>query len=329
VDVTDLRNFVAVADQLHFTRAAKSLGISRQALSSSVTAIEAELGIELFDRAADSTQLTDDGRALLARALPELAAEALRDEQTRQEAASPPVLRLAFVPGVTIGKWTEAWQKRHPDIALSYYADADPDPITIMKAGGVDLSFVRLPIEKEGLSVIRLYSETAVVVAARGHPIAAFETVTLADLTGETVVDDPLVVSDAVELVAAGGGLLIVPQSLARMNARKDVVARPVTDVPATDIAIAWVTDALTPAMEEFVGIVRGRRAGSSRSGHAADGKADRATDATTDGTPGGKGSGSGKKPGAAPAKAAKRGPHPITRNRGAAQQRTRRRGSR
>ena len=133
-----------------------------------------------------------------------------------------------------------------------------------------DVAFVRLPVQRDGLNVIPLYSETAVVVVPKEHPTAAFDAVTLADLAGETRQDSHLAgdsdsLRDAVELVAAGVGVLVVPQSLARLHARKDLTYRPVTDAPATQIALAWPAERTTELVEEFVGVVRGRTAQSSR----------------------------------------------------------------
>jgi DNA-binding transcriptional LysR family regulator len=258
VDVTLLRHFVAVAEQLHFTRAAKSLGISRQSLSSSVKQLEADLGIELFDRSAESTTLSAEGEALLARSGPLLEEATRREEEAAALAVLPGTLSISFVPGVTLGKWTLAWESRHPANPLRVRPVEEDESVTVLRDGIADLSFVRLPIKDHGLSVIPLYKETAVVVVPKEHPIALFDEVTLADLVDEKVVRKPAIVADAVELVAAGVGVVLLPQSIARLHARKDVVARPVTDAVQTEIAI-------TPEMEEFIGIVRGRTAASSR----------------------------------------------------------------
>ncbi|HEV7951603.1 MAG TPA: LysR family transcriptional regulator [Glaciihabitans sp.] len=265
VDITLVTHFVAVAQQLHFTRAAKSLNISRQALSSSVKKLEAELGVELFDRSAEGTQLSEAGEKFLAESLPRLDEEEQRQQELAEAEAAPSSLSIGFVPGVTVGKWTSAWEERHPSVVLRVRPNTEAESVSVLRDGIADVSFVRLPIKRHGLSVIPLYQETPVVVVAKDHPIALFDEVTLADLAEEQVARDPSVVSDAVELVAAGVGVLVVPQSIARLHARKDVVARPITDAPVTEIAIAWLEDELTADIEEFVGIVRGRTAGSSR----------------------------------------------------------------
>ncbi|MCU1545082.1 MAG: LysR family transcriptional regulator [Homoserinimonas sp.] len=177
------------------------------------------------------------------------------------EASAP--FRIAFVPGVTITKWSRAWAERRPDRPLAFAPTAEHDQTAVLHEDLAEVSFVRLPINQDGLSVIRLYSEIPVVVAAKDHSIALSDSVTLADLAGETLRTEPL--EDAIDIVAAGAGVLTVPHSLARLHARKDLISRPVTDAPETEIAVAWVTAATNADIEEFVGIVRGRSAASSR----------------------------------------------------------------
>ncbi|MEA9985431.1 LysR substrate-binding domain-containing protein [Subtercola vilae] len=210
-----------------------------------------------------------------------------------------PPFRIAFAVGVTVTKWTRLWQERHPDVPLSVFR-SEPGLQTAVLGAGVadddviaevsaDVSFVRLPIDAEALSVINLYQEVQVVMVSRDHAVAAVDEVTVSDLADEHLLQNPDDVpewrdvaaelqdgsrrplrgiqslDDAVEQVAAGVGVVIVPQSLARMHTRKDVVYRPVTDVAETQIALAWVAGNPSPQVAEFIGIVRGRSATSSR----------------------------------------------------------------
>lgn len=180
------------------------------------------------------------------------------------------VFRIAFVPGVTLAKWTPIWAERRPAVPLEVIMTSEREQVEVLRDERADVSFVRLPVQREGLNVIPLYSETAVVVVPKEHPIAAVDTVTLADLEGEARQDpapdgDPDALRGAIELVAAGVGVLVLPQSIARLHARKDLTYRPVTDAPATEIALAWPAERTTELVEEFIGIVRGRTAQSSR----------------------------------------------------------------
>jgi DNA-binding transcriptional LysR family regulator len=179
-------------------------------------------------------------------------------------------LAIAFVPGVTLTKWTRAWAERRPDVPLTVTEISEAEQVTVLHDGSAELSFVRLPIAADGLHVIPLYREVAVAVAAKDHAIAAADSLTLEDLEGETVRTGSGFGPDDFDLVAAGVGILIVPHSIARLQSRKDLVSRPVTDAAETQIALAWRadpgSDLLASRIEEFVGIVRGRTAHSSRS---------------------------------------------------------------
>ncbi len=188
-----------------------------------------------------------------------------------------PALVVGFVPGVTVTKWTRIWAERHPGISLTVLPVDQPQQVSVVLDGTAQLSFVRLPINSDGLHVIPLYVERAVAVAAKDHLIAAADAVTRADLAHETINSAGTKHADreAFDLVAAGVGVLVVPQSIARLHGRKDVVVRPMTDGPETQIALVWRAEVggvgessgeLAELIAEFVGIVRGRTARSSRS---------------------------------------------------------------
>lgn len=170
---------------------------------------------------------------------------------------------VAFVLGVTPGKWARVWAERLPEHALELRPLSPAEAFAALDDGSVDAAFLRLPVEPEHLSAIPLYEEQPVVVAPKDHAIEALDSVTRADLAAETVLDQDW--AAAVELVAANVGVAVMPQSVARALSRKDVVARPVMDEPTTQIALVWPTAATTPLVDEFIGIVRGRTAQSSR----------------------------------------------------------------
>ncbi|NEM90117.1 LysR substrate-binding domain-containing protein [Galbitalea soli] len=221
-------------------------------------------------------------------------------------------LRVGFVPGVTVRKWTRAWVERHPLLPLDVRPVDQAEALAGLREGRLSLAFVRLPVERDGLSVIRLYGEVPVLVLPRDHEWGGRSSLTADEVAGLPAVAEVAAdgrVKDAVELVAAGVGSLRLPHSLARLHARKDVVAVPISDGIETDIAIAWSAEATTPEIEEFVGIVRGRTAGSSRSTLAAPAEASTAT----------RGSGAGAVP--------KRARPSTTPRPRAHQQRSRRRG--
>ncbi|TQJ86370.1 LysR family substrate-binding domain-containing protein [Streptomyces sp. SLBN-31] len=191
--------------------------------------------------------------------------------------------RLAYVPGTTPAKWVRIWNERLPGIPLALRPVAAAEAPDVLRAGEADAGLVRLPVDRTHFSAIPLYTETTVAVVPKDHVITAAEEITLADLADEVVfhpLDDvldwdappgepaferPATTEDAVELVAAGVGLLVVPQSLARLHHRKDLTYRPVTDAPQSSVALSWPEDATTELVEDFIGIVRGRTVNSSR----------------------------------------------------------------
>ncbi|MFF3444031.1 LysR family substrate-binding domain-containing protein [Streptosporangium sp. NPDC002721] len=191
--------------------------------------------------------------------------------------------RLAYVPGVTPAKWVNVWTERTPDVPVTLVAVPAAEAVGLLRNGGADAGFARLPIDRDGLSAIPLYTETTVVMVPKDHTVTAADEVSVADLADEEVfhpLDDtvewtvrpglpaftrPATTADAVELVAAGTGILLVPLSLARLHHRRDLTYRPVTDAPQSQVALAWPTDATTDLVEDFIGIVRGRTVNSSR----------------------------------------------------------------
>ena len=200
------------------------------------------------------------------------------------EPSDTTVFRLGYVPGVTPGKWARIWAERRPDVPLELITATTDEAVELIRTGAVDAAVIRLPIDRTGLHTIPLYTETTVAVVPKEHLVTATAEATVADLADEIVLrpqDDtlawpgdrpgrsaafaPATTAEAIELVAAGVGLLIVPQSLARLHHRRDLTYRPLTDAPGSGVGLAWPDTENTELMEEFIGIVRGRTVNSSR----------------------------------------------------------------
>ncbi|SFS03511.1 LysR substrate binding domain-containing protein [Agrococcus baldri] len=178
--------------------------------------------------------------------------------------------RLGGVPGVTPAKWLRVWRERVPGVPAVLVEVDEADAVAALVEGRADAVLARLPIAEEGLHIVRLYDELPVVVAAKGHPIVAFETVTSADLDGEPMLEQGgMSLAQLLETVATGAGLAVVPMSVARALGGAETRHRVVTDLPSTTIALAWLEAADSPLHQELIGIARGRRAGSSRGDRA------------------------------------------------------------
>lgn len=175
------------------------------------------------------------------------------------------------------------WNERLPDVPLTLVGVSAAEASDALRGREADAGLVRLPIDRTALSAIPLYTETTVVVVPKDHVMATVDEVSAAELAEDIVLhplDDtldwedrpgrpanerPATTADAVELVAAGVGLLVVPQSIARLHHRKDLTYRPVTDAPESRVALSWLEDETTDLVEEFIGIVRGRTVNSTR----------------------------------------------------------------
>ncbi|GAA4266575.1 LysR family transcriptional regulator substrate-binding protein [Frondihabitans peucedani] len=168
---------------------------------------------------------------------------------------------------MTLTKWLRVWNERHPATPLRISPIEGQDALAPLRDGAADVVFARLPIDGDGLHVIPLYEEQPVVVLPREHALAEADSLDLADLDGlaRLDLDHSLTPASAVEVVEAGAGVAVMPQSLARLHARKGVVARPLSGVDPTTIALVWPTDATTDDVSDFIGVVRGRTANSSR----------------------------------------------------------------
>jgi DNA-binding transcriptional LysR family regulator len=183
---------------------------------------------------------------------------------------------------VTPAKWVRIWNERMPDVPLALVSVTAAEAPDLLRSGGADAGFVRLPVDRTYFSAIPLYTETSVVVVPKGHLVTAADEVMVEDLADDVVlhphddildwerppgrpaVERPAATVDTVELVAAGAGLL-VPQSLARLYHRRDLTYRPVTDAPQSRVALSWPEEMTTEMVEDFVGIVRGRTVNSTR----------------------------------------------------------------
>ncbi|MCH6472268.1 LysR family substrate-binding domain-containing protein [Sinomonas terrae] len=191
-------------------------------------------------------------------------------------------LRVAFVAGVAPGKWFRRWEDRFPDVALASELVEDSEQLAVLREGRADIAFVRLPIDREGLHLIPLYEELPVVVAPKGHEIQAFEEVAFAEIEDELFEYDggP---SERLDLVEGGAGLAILPMSVVRHLNRPELRYRPVTGVPGYEVGVAWLRENESEAIQEFIGIVRGRSASSSRQASVQRGQQEAAQQRRTD----------------------------------------------
>lgn len=218
----------------------------------------------------------------------------------------PAPFRLGFVPGVNPAKWVRTWRARLT-VPLELVPLGTDDAGAAVRAGDVEAALVRRPVATHDgyeriLHAIPLYDELPVVVVGKEHELSLEDEVTLDALAAETVwhpLDDrfdwdalasgaepsavtgtppgvpgymrPAHAKEAVEIVASGVGVVVLPMSVARLHHRRDVVAVPLAGGPTSGVSLAWPALDGHPLCEELVGIVRGRSVNSSRGAAAHD----------------------------------------------------------
>lgn len=198
----------------------------------------------------------------------------------------PARLTLGSAEGVIPTKWARIWADRFPRTTLDIHHAGAIGGERAVREGAVDAAILRLPVSgtPSELHAITLYEEVPVVVFPKDHFLAAADEVLTTDLAGEALqqpvdgvvweidsapltVAPPPTTADAIQLVAAGAGVMVVPMSLARLHARKDLTYRPIADLPRTPVGLVWLAGSDNPLIEDLIGVLRGRTERSTRGG--------------------------------------------------------------
>ncbi|MGQ4483603.1 LysR family transcriptional regulator [Streptomyces sp. SAS_276] len=275
LDLRKLRYFVAVADQLHFGRAADELHIAQPVLSRQIRALEQDLGASLFTRDRHGVELTAAGRQLLADAGPLLASTQAIRRRVSAAAGGKRRLMVGFRAGVAVTPAARAFEKRHPDVVVDVQRIEGDDQAAMLLDGRIDVGYVRLPIDETGLRVTPLYAEPRVAVLSAGHRLAGKEQVTEADLADEPLVwhgepstqptKRPLPnagypvrgVDETLEHVAAGRGISFLARSASVFYSHPDVVYVPIPDLTPDQVCLAVAASHVSPVVEDFVAAAR------------------------------------------------------------------------
>ncbi|MFD0136265.1 LysR family transcriptional regulator [Streptomyces sp. NPDC003631] len=271
LDLRKLRYFVAVADQLHFGRAADELHIAQPALSRQIRALEQDLGASLFIRDRHGVELTDAGRQLLADAGPLLASTQAVRRRVSAAVGGKRRLMVGFRAGVAVTPAARAFEDRHPDVVVDVQRIEGDDQAAMLLDGRIDVGYVRLPIDEAGLRLTPLYTEPRVAVLPVGHRFAGKEEVTEADLAGEPLVwhGDPSTqptkrplpnagypvrgVDETLEHVAAGRGISFLARSASVFYSHPDVVYVPIPELAPERVCLAVAASQTSPVVLDFV----------------------------------------------------------------------------
>ena len=287
LDLRKLRYFVAVAEELHFGRAAERLYIAQPVLSRQIRKLEQELGIDLLLRTSRNVTLTSAGLQVLAESQSLLAAADATRRRIEDVASGEVALTVGFFVGDEFTSALEAFGAHYPDIAIHLLRIYWQDQTEVLLDGRADVAFVHLPVDDHDLELLLVRSEPRVAVLAAGHPSAGKREISVADLADDPVIiqrgatpvwqafhnvdprpdgrqprPGPAVdnVEEKLQHVAAGRAVSFVPASVAAALAHPDVAYVPVTDIPPIKICLAWKSGLPSPLVAAFVKAVRDSR---------------------------------------------------------------------
>jgi DNA-binding transcriptional LysR family regulator len=285
MELRHLHAFSTIAEERHFGRAAKRLGISQPPLSRQIQQLEAELGVKLLVRNARSVSLTQAGVRYLSEIQPHLAG--LNRAHAAVRATNGKLagkLRVGFMSNLAYGPMpdlVQAMKKKAPHIRMELLELPGPEQLRLIRKQRLDVGFVALPISNLELKFRLVMREPLVAALPVNHPLARGPTVSLQALakddfifcprfqaTGvhELILDlcrargfDPHVVHESsssqatMELIAAGVGISIVPES-ASVHKQAGVVFKPLAGKPPMmETAAVWQDEAMNLGLRTFL----------------------------------------------------------------------------
>lgn len=284
-----LRYFVAVAEELHFGRAAERLQMTQPALSKQIAALEKELDIQLFSRTKRSVQLTVSGHVFLDQAKQLLAqAEAAVQLTRRADRGEVGQLTVGFTATATytvLPRLVQSFRDRYPDVQISMVELSTEAQVAALNQRQIDLAFLHPPIDKRGLALHPILEEPFMVVLPKHHPLLNQKRLSLPLLANERFIlhsrqEGPVLYDGFIRLcqqagfrptiaqevgshqtriclVAAGMGITFVPESV-QLLVQGEVACRELTDSAIKlQFAAAWRQDCTVPTLRKFLRILQ------------------------------------------------------------------------
>lgn len=296
-----LRQFVAVAETLHFNRAAERLHMAQPPLSQAIRRLEGEIGATLFERTNRSVALTPAGTAFLETARRILASLEDGVAHTRRVAQGMDGhLTLTFInitPYASLLRALREFRAAYPAVAFTLHEATTHEQVQALESGRADVGFLRTPgTTTPSLQFETLLREPIHIALPAGHPLASRDVVELGALRDEPFVASPRALGQGfhdqliqlcqcagfvpavaqearqlqtvVALVAAGFGVALLPASLAQPG-REDIVFRPISaDAPAAlrhlDLLMAWNASQVSPVRDRLIAAIRSAGQGAA-----------------------------------------------------------------
>ncbi len=289
VELRHLRYFLALAEELHFGRAAESLGIAQPGLTQQIRRLEEEVGATLFHRTRRSVRLSAAGEAMIRPARQTLADLDLTVESARRaDRGETGHLTIGFVESAAstvVPTAVRSFRDRHPGVGLSLRELSVDSQIDGLRSGRLDVGLVRAPVATGGLRFEALEEEPLIVAAPDSHPLARRTRIHPRTLAAEPLVllarevvpgpydevialmrqhgDGAVIAQEATSiqavlgLVAAGLGVSLLPASALTLG-RDGVSFVELRPSPRSSILVAWRASDLSSITARFVAAARG-----------------------------------------------------------------------
>jgi DNA-binding transcriptional LysR family regulator len=289
IELRHLRYFIAVAEELHFGRAAERLHIAQPPLSMQIRQLEAELGFRLFHRTKRSVRLTEAGQVFLVESQ-RLFRQLDQAIQTGRQVSRGEVgqLVLGFVSSAAYNVLPDILQTFHtqvPQVKLELHELTTDQQLEWLRENRLDVGLMRPPIDDDAFETEIIFREPLTIALPQTHPLAVTDTISLPDLAKEpfiifprtlapglydqiislcqqagfspNVVQEAIQMQTIISLVAAEMGVAIVPTSLQNLQ-RRGVVYKPLRqETPQAAIALIYKKADETPAVLRFLEITR------------------------------------------------------------------------
>ncbi|MER5899789.1 LysR family transcriptional regulator [Streptomyces mirabilis] len=271
MEIRELRYFVAIAEELHFGKAARRLEIAQPPLSRTIARLERQLGVTLLERTSRKVTLTEAGAVLLSEGRAILGAVAAAERRTQQAAQRRPRLVLAVKSGTAgelLAKLLDAY-RTEPGAAAVELCEAHQHQ-KLLQDGQADVALLHLPFDSTvGLDTEALYTEGQVAILPNSHALSGRSRIRMSEVTA--LPELPMArwpgpdgsypegsgaevrnLTQLFQLIALGRTTVIMPES-AGADLRRDLAAVPVLDAPPVTTVIAWPSQSRLRAVAELI----------------------------------------------------------------------------
>jgi len=286
MELRHLRYLVAVAEELHFGRAAIRLNISQPPLSQQIRQLEEELGVQLFARTKREVRLTEAGKRVVAEAH-QVLARVDHFSKVAAQAGGGEIGHLSVgVPGGVNEILVETLRtlgKKFPGVRIELQYMSTGSQIEGLREGRIGVGFLNLPVHEPSLALERISRDPLWLALPKGHPLARYKRVPLAAIAEERLIlfprrvtpglhdaitamfrNEGLTLNVAHEVDSIVGGLTLVSANLGVSFSTPsikrlwpDIVFRPIQGPAYIEQAVAYLRDAQSPALETFLTVIR------------------------------------------------------------------------